>query len=59
MAKNRFVEGYAQGIVNGTKGIVDTEPGGNSLLGAHDKQMGTGLTVLVDRDGRPIVTPID
>lgn len=56
--KDRFVEVYSQGLVNVAKIIVDTETGVNYLLGSHDKQMGTGITVLVDRDGKPIVTPI-
>lgn len=58
MAKERFVEVYSQGIVNVAKIIVDTETGVNYLLGSHNKQAGTGLTVLVDQNGKPIVTPI-
>ena len=56
MAKDRFVEIYSQGIVNVAKIIVDRETGVNYLLGSHDKQSGTGLTVLVDQEGKPIVT---
>lgn len=59
MAKERFVEIYSQGIVNVAKIIVDTETGVNYLLGSHNKQTGTGLTVLVDQTGKPIVTPIE
>lgn len=58
MAKDRFVEVYSQGVVNVAKIIVDTETGVNYLLGSHGKQTGTGLTVLVDQDGRPVVTPV-
>lgn len=58
MAKDRFVEVYSQGVVNVAKIIVDTETGVNYLLGSHGKQAGTGLTVLVDQNGKPIVTPI-
>ena len=58
MAKDRFVEVYNQGVVNVAKIIVDTETGVNYLMGSHNKATGTGLTVLVDRDGKPIVTPI-
>lgn len=58
MAKNRFVEVYSQGVVNVVKIIVDTETGVNYMLGSHDLQSGTGLTVLVDQDGRPVVTPL-
>ena len=59
MAKERFVEVYNQGIVNVARIIVDTETGVNYLLASHNKANGTGLTILVDRDGKPIVTPID
>ena len=59
MAKNRFVEVYDQGIVNVARIIVDTETGVNYLLASHSKANGAGVTVLVDRDGKPIVTPID
>ncbi len=56
--KKRFVGVYSQGIMNVAKVLVDTETGVNYLLGSHDLRIGTGLTVLVDRDGKPIVTPI-
>ncbi|MDE6996644.1 MAG: xylan 1,4-beta-xylosidase [Oscillospiraceae bacterium] len=59
MAKQRFVEVYDQGVVNVAKIIVDTETGVNYLLSSHNKANGTGLTVLVDQNGKPIVTPID
>ena len=58
MAKDRFVEVYSQGIVNVAKIIIDTQTGVNYLLGSHGKQTGTGLTVLVDQDGKPVVTPV-
>ncbi len=58
MAKNRFVETYSQGVINVIKVIVDTETGVNYLMGSHDKRIGTGMTVLVDQNGKPIVTPI-
>ncbi len=57
--KERFVEVYSQGVVNVAKVIVDRETGVNYLLGSHDLRVGTGLTVLVDQDGKPVVTPID
>ena len=59
MAKQRFVEVYDQGIVNVAKIIVDTETGVNYLLSSHNKASGPGLTVLVDQNGTPIVTPVD
>lgn len=59
MTKDRFVEVYSQGVVNVVKVIVDTETGVNYVLGSHNKQSGTGMTVLVDQDGKPVVTPIN
>jgi len=56
MAKDRFVEVYSQDVVGVKKIIVDTETGVNYLLASHNRQSGTGLTVLVDQDGKPIVT---
>lgn len=58
MAKERFVEVYSQGVMNVAKILVDTETGVNYLLGSHDLRTGTGLTVLVDQNGKPIVTPM-
>lgn len=59
MAKERFVEVYTQGLVNVAKIIVDTETGVNYLLASHNLRVGTGLTVLVDRDGKPVVTSVN
>ena len=58
MAKERFVEVYNQGIVNVVRIIVDTETGVNYVLGSHNKASGTGMTVLVNADGKPVVTPM-
>lgn len=57
MAKDRFVEVYNQGLTNVVRIIVDTETGVNYVLGSHSKANGTGMTVLVDADGKPLVTP--
>ena len=57
--KDRFVEVYSQGIMNVAKIIVDTETGVNYLLASHDLRVGTGLTVMMDQDGKPVVTPIN
>mgnify|MGYP006964295999 CR=1 FL=1 len=59
MAKERFVEVYSQGVSNVEKIIVDTQTGVNYVLGSHSKMSGTGMTVLVDADGKPVVTPIN
>lgn len=56
MAKDRFVVAYSQGLVNVETVLVDTETGVNYLLAASS--LGAGLTVLVDQDGKPIVTPV-
>ena len=58
MAKDRFVEVFYQGIANVARILVDTETGVNYLLGSRDLGAGAGLTVLVDRKGRPVVTPV-
>lgn len=58
MAKERFVETYSQGVTNVRKIIVDTETGVNYLL-ISSMTTGCGIAVLVDKDGKPIVTPID
>lgn len=58
MAKDRFVEVYNQGLVNVTRIIVDTETGVNYLMASHNKANGTGLTILVDQNGKPVVTPV-
>ena len=59
MAKDRFVETYSQGISNVRKIIVDTETGVNYLLISSNMTTGCGVTILVDQDGKPIITPID
>ena len=53
------VEVYGQGLVNVAKVIVDTETGVNYLMASHNKSNGTGLTVLVDQKGKPVVTPVN
>ena len=58
LAKERFVEVYNQGLLNVAKVIVDTETGVNYLMASHYKVQGTGLTVLVGQDGKPVVTPL-
>ncbi|MGN0684141.1 MAG: DUF6440 family protein [Oscillospiraceae bacterium] len=57
MADNRFEIVYEQGMVNVTKIIVDTETGVNYIF--HHQGNAGGLTVLLDKDGKPVVTPID
>ena len=58
MAKERFVEVYSQGVTNIRKVIVDTETGVNCLLLSSNMTSGCGVTVLVDAEGKPLVTPL-
>lgn len=57
MEKKRFVQTYSQGIGNIREIIVDTETGVNYLL-VSNMEGSCSLTVLVDKDGKPIVTPV-
>ena len=57
MAKDRFVEVYSQGVTNVEKIIVDTQTGVNYVLASSTLTAGCGMSVLVDAEGKPIVTP--
>ena len=57
--KERFIEVYSQGLTNVEKIIVDTETGVNYVLASSSLTVGCGMSVLVDADGKPIVTPVD
>ncbi len=59
MAKKRFVEIYSQGATNVEKIVVDTQTGVNYLLASSTLTAGCGMCVLVDRDGKPVVTPME
>ena len=59
MDKKRFVEVYSQGVNHVQKILVDTETGVNYLVVIPHLTEGCGLTVLVDQNGKPIVTPVD
>lgn len=59
MAKERFIETYSQGVTNIRKIIVDTETGVNYLLLSSNMTSGCGVAVLVDKNGKPIITAID
>ena len=39
--------------------IVDRETGVNYLLASTNKTSGVGMSVLVDAEGKPVVTPVD
>ncbi len=56
MAKNnRFEKVYSQNM-SSTEIWVDKETGVNYLY--HSSGYSGGLTVLLDKDGKPVVTPI-
>ena len=54
--EKRFVKVYAQGTVNVTEIWVDRRTGVNYVF--HASGYAGGLTVLVDAEGKPIVTPV-
>ena len=57
MAKeDRFIKTYSQGAVNVTEIWVDRETGVNYVF--HVSGYAGGLTPLLDREGKPIITPI-
>jgi hypothetical protein len=57
MAKEkRFIKIYSQGA-GSTEIWVDTETGVNYLF--HLSGFAGGLTVLLDKDGKPVITPIE
>lgn len=59
MAKDRFVEVYSLGVANVEKIIVDTETGVNYVLASSSLTVGCGMSVLLDADGKPVVTPVN
>lgn len=57
MAKReRFEKVYSQGVVNATEIWVDKETGVNYLF--HADGYSGGMTPLLDRDGKPIISPV-
>lgn len=57
MAKNdRFEKVYSQRTVNVTEIWVDKETGVNYVF--HASGYAGGMTPLLDRDGKPVVSPI-
>ena len=58
MAKNtRFVKVYSQGAVNVTEIWVDKDTGVNYLY--HVSGYSGGLTPLLDREGKPVISPVE
>ena len=62
-ASNRFIEAYKQqNAQNRTYILVDRKTGVNYLLAGFMASSGVGctdMTVLLDVDGKPIVTPVE
>ena len=57
MAKDdRFVKTYGQGTLNITEIWVDRETGVNYVF--HASGNAGGLTTLLDREGKPVVTSV-
>ena len=56
MGKNRFEKTYTQGTLNVMEIWVDKETGVNYLF--HYNGNAAGLTPLLDREGKPVVSPI-
>lgn len=52
----RFEKIYSQGSLNVSEIWVDRETGVNYLY--HTSGYSGGLTVLLDRDGRPVISPV-
>ena len=56
MAKNdRFEKVYSQGQINVTEILVDKETGVNYVF--HTSGNAGGMTPLLDREGKPVVSP--
>ena len=57
MANERFVKIYSQGGDNITEIWVDRETGVNYVF--HVAGYAGGLTPLLDKDGKPVITPVN
>ena len=54
--EKRFVRTLSQGVFGTTEIWVDTQTGVNYLF--HQSGYAGGLTVLLDRDGKPVISPL-
>lgn len=55
--RDRFEKVYSQGALTGTEIWVDKETGVNYLY--HFSGYSGGMTVLLDKDGKPVITPVE
>ncbi len=56
MSDKRFKKVYTQGSLNVTEIWVDKQTGVNYIF--HQSGYAGGLTPLLDREGKPVVTPV-
>ena len=54
---DRFKIIYKQGMITGFRIVQDRETGVNYLM-TYEGNAG-GLTVLLDKDGKPVITPVE
>ncbi|MCQ1529909.1 DUF6440 family protein [Lutispora saccharofermentans] len=54
---DRFKIIYKQGMMTGFRIVQDRETGVNYLM-TYEGNAG-GLTVLLDKDGKPVITPVE
>ncbi len=57
MNNDRFVKTYSQGVTNITEIWVDRQTGINYVF--HAGGYAGGLTPLLDKNGKPVVTVVD
>lgn len=56
MGKDRFVKTHSQGTINVTEIWVDRKTGVNYVF--HASGNAGGLTPLLDREGKPVITTV-
>ena len=54
--EKRFVKIYSDGVMNVSEIWVDTQTGVNYFY--HQSGYSGGLTVLLDREGKPVISPL-
>ena len=54
---NRFEKVYSQGALSGVEVLVDKETGVNYIFTFNGNA--GGMTVLLDKYGKPIITPVE
>ena len=57
MAEKRFIKVYSDGAFGSNEIWVDRETGVNYLF--HQSGYAGGLTPLLDKDGKPVVSPVE